>query len=248
MNLGLVTLLPANDSRDQADGAIQRRGSAVRAMGVLGLIGVLACSSATGPQRAGSAPVVPPNSTSQPRIADSRISNADVAKQVDVSPTAPTEVGDPWRHDPADLAMVTLTRVTIFDRGDSYDEIHVQEDRNLVAACYAKLPVGRRTDVPFAATLERPNPSYQGNDTSALWGVGDSLRPAPLGIEEPTFTDCVTRALSHSTTISLELSEPTGLLEAEREAVRSVRIDVLAFPYGSVERYATGSIGHGRGH
>jgi hypothetical protein len=58
-------------------------------------------------------------------MANSTTANADDAKQIDVSPTAPTEVGDPWRHDPADLAMVTLTRITGsigHGRGRQYDD------------------------------------------------------------------------------------------------------------------------------
>jgi hypothetical protein len=165
------------------------------------------------------------------------MSSAVAASATDTSPIAPEEVDDPRRHDPADLAMVTITRITVSDSGDSYDQLHERADRNAVARCYAKLPAGHRTDVPFAATLERKNPDYQGEGSFAF-GTGRYQQPPyPPRIEESSFTACVTRELAQSGTISLSPGSA---------AARSVRVEALAFPYGSVDRYLTGSIEHGR--
>ena len=214
------------------------RASVARAVGLLGLLGLLGCGGAGNSSNAGSPPAVPVSPAAPPSNSESLlIASADAAKATDPSPTAPDEVEDPHRHDPADLAMITITRITVSDSGDSYDQLHERADRNAVARCYAKLPAGHRTDVPIAATLERKNPDYQGEGGFAF-GTGRYQQPFyPPRVEEPTFTACVTRELSQSATISLS---------ATRGAARSVRVEALAYPYGSVDRYLTGSVGHGR--
>lgn len=148
----------------------------------------------------------------------------------------PGEVDDPRKHDPAELAIVWITRIEVDDNGERETVDHEREDATIVARCYRKLPPGHPTNVRFTVTLERANPLYEGHHDDGGFAFGRAAQDQLAdGIEDAGFTACVAAGI-----------QPDGVPsnDPDRKTIRATRVKVLATPYGAVERYE-GLLGHG---
>lgn len=135
-----------------------------------------------------------------------------------------------------DTVLFERERVGVNEKPDRYIDKKVKV---AVIACFEEIPRDRRsTDAVHAVTLEWPNTGFQGS-SSGDWGRGFGRGGGgdyPPKVKDDGFTACVTKAVP---------KEHVSSLHPEGSKISAIKLTVLAYTRGAVNRHLTGSIGGG---
>ncbi len=157
-----------------------------------------------------------------------------IATSVTASASSPSASS---RCDERDLETVRFEQEYV---GVSSRPIYHASDavKAAVIACFEQLPSDRRsTGAVHAVTIEWPNRSFEGSSFGGLGLAGRGRGGGgdyPPKVSDDAFTACVSKVIP---------KESVSSSDRDASKIQAIKLTVLAYTRGAVDRYLTGAIG-----